>query len=299
MKNILIKLLKILAKIPYIPFNLKLMIAIKDRRLRDIIPLNKNLIYDKYLGDIKVNISTNYPIEKEMLTGRYDPETSFVLRKFLNCNCIVIDVGANVGAITLLMAQICDQGGVIAIEPGPLTSSRLMDNLMLNPKLQALVTVCKVGVSDKKGKLFWSEDPENLGNASLWEKSGILVEVETLDNIIEENRIKRLDFIKIDVEGMEYEVIKGGLDSIRKYHPTIYYETLEPFRDFRGFDLYKKIFDLLSSEGYKHFYVNKSGAFIEQKEMAKLYASNALAIHISNPQYSILKQEELNMTSPR
>ena len=52
----------------------------------------------------------------------------------------------------------------------------------------------------------------------------------------------------------------------------------------------KKIFDELSTEGYKHFYVNKRGVFIEQKEMTKLYADNLLAIHGSNPQYSILKQ---------
>ena len=82
MKYTLLKLLIIISKMPFIPFNLKLMIANKDRRLINIIPLNKNLIYHKYLGDIKVNINTNYPIEKEMLTGRYDPETSFVLENF-------------------------------------------------------------------------------------------------------------------------------------------------------------------------------------------------------------------------
>ena len=290
MKKQLIIFLKTLAKINIIPFDLKLKIAAIDRRLINIIPLNKNLIFDKYIGDVKVNVNTNYPIEKEMLSGSYDPETSFFLRKFLNSNCIAIDVGANVGALTLLMAKQCDKGRIIAIEPGPQSYLRLMDNLTLNPKLLELVTICKVGVSDKKGELFWGEDPENLGNASLLENTGTLVEVQTLDNIIEENNLKRLDFIKIDVEGMEYEVIKGGINSIRKYHPTIYYETLEPFRYFRGFDLYKKIFDELSFEGYMHFYVNKRGVFIEQKEMTKLYADNLLAIHISNQQYSILNQ---------
>jgi hypothetical protein len=68
-----------------------------------------------------------------------------------------------------------------------------------------------------------------------------------------------------------------------RYHQKRFYVNL-------GFALYKKIFDELSLEGYKDYHVNIRGVFVEQKEMTKLYADNLLAIHISNLQYSILKQ---------
>jgi FkbM family methyltransferase len=277
-KKVIISFLEIIGKFSIIPFSLKYLLFRMDRRFYHILPAGEEFVFETYFSDVKVKINTIYPIEKSMLMGEYDHITSLVLRRFLNEASIAIDIGANVGAITLQMAKIAGAGKVIAIEPGPPIYGRLIENLNLNPVLQKIVTVLQIGVSDQPGKLLWREDQNNRGNASLLGTAGVEVDVLTLDSIIKNEKISHLDFIKIDVEGMEYEVIKGGLASIKLYRPVIYYETLEPFRESRGFDLYASIFNMLCDIGYKHFYTSDSGEFIEIKSMERLSAPDILAI---------------------
>lgn len=275
-----ISILKYIGKIKGIPFSLKYFLFRIDKRLHYIIPEGLDFVYHTYLSDVSVRINTIYPIEKKMLLGEYDQSASAVLKKFLNKNSVVFDIGANVGALTLQMAKIAESGKVIAIEPGPTTCRRLIENLKLNPGLSKRVTVINIGVSDRSGKLYWTEDMNNRGNANLLGNNGIEVEVQTIDKIVDEQEIKQLDFIKIDVEGMEYEVINGGLNSIQLFWPVIYYETLEPFREIRGFDLFGSIFELLNSIGYKHFYLSQGRELVEVSNMKNLASSDMIAIPV-------------------
>lgn len=262
----------------FTPLFISIFLSRIDRRFRFLVPLEKEFIYTKYLDSKKVHINTTYPIEVAMLTGIYDPDTSAIIKRFVRQDSVVIDVGANVGALTLLMAQVANNGKVLAIEPGKTTCSRLRHNVSLNPELQNVVEIHQVGVSDKKGELFWKEDENNRGNAGLLEHEGEIVSVDTLDHIVDSAGLVKIDFLKIDVEGMEYEVIKGGMASIIKYRPLIYYETLEPFRDFRGFDIYGEIFNMLHGLEYQHFAVLPKGEIVMINNLDVLRSANVLAI---------------------
>jgi FkbM family methyltransferase len=189
-----------------------------------------------------------------------------------------MDIGANVGALTLLMAKLADQGRVIAVEPGPSTVERLRQNLALNPELKQRVTVLPVGLAEQTGTLCWQEDANVPGNAGLLGTTGDRVTVETLDHLVQQLQLPRLDFIKIDVEGMEWEVIQGGLMTITQYRPILYYETLESFRTIRGFDLYGKIHALLTGLGYQHFCVQSQGTLQAIEDLAVLRSPNTLAV---------------------
>lgn len=278
MKALLIHWLRAISKMRLVPLSWKLALASHDRRLSYLLPCGEDVLFERYLGDVRVKIDSTYPIERAMLSGEYDRTTSFVLRQALDADSVAIDVGANVGALSLLMAKLCTDGRVIAIEPGPPTCLRLRENLRLNPALEHRVTVQQVGVSDQPGSMFWNQDSANRGNGGLLQKSGVEVPVVTLDSVIERLSLSRLDLIKIDVEGMESEVIKGAMVSIRNFRPIVYYETLESFRTFRGFDCYGQIFDQLQREGYHHFYLDDQGAFNELSDMQTLRAQNAVAI---------------------
>jgi FkbM family methyltransferase len=197
----------------------------KYRELRFLLPAGKQFVYDQYLGKFQVNIDTTFPIEAEMATGRYDLKTSAVLQKCITADATVLDIGANVGALTLLMASLTPQGRVVAIEPGPSTFARLQANVELNSQLSKRVDIYQLGIADQPGVLYWQEDANVPGNAGLLSQEGVEVKVEALDDFIPQLALDRLDFIKIDVEGMEYEVIKGGLDTIAQYRPILYYET--------------------------------------------------------------------------
>jgi FkbM family methyltransferase len=270
--------LQSIGNLSILPISLALFLAGKDRRLRYLLPPNEEIEFSRYLGDIRVSANTIYPVELEMLTGQYDRLSCSIIRRFLTEDAFAVDVGANVGPLTLLMAKIVRSGKVIAIEPGPPICERLKRNLRLNPDLEKNVRVFQVGLADKAGSLMWSEDQNNRGNAGLLDSVGSPVEVVTLDSIIASIGTERLDFIKIDVEGMEYEVIIGASDSIRKYRPIIYYETLEPFRAFRGFDIYGEIYNRLHELGYEHYFVLAKGKLVKADSLDVLQSANTLAI---------------------
>jgi FkbM family methyltransferase len=245
---------RIFGRIPLIPLGAKLWLTDKRREFRFLIPPNKELVYDRYLGDLRVNINTLYPIELEMLTGEYDPCTSRVIGSFLQRGCVAADIGANVGALTMLMAKLVGKDGIVlAVEPGPPIFSRLVNNLELNPEIKSRVRTVQMGLSDRKDELFWCEDPKNRGNAGFLDGYGIPVSVITLDELVTGENVTRLDFVKIDVEGMELEVIKGGTKTLQKYKPVIYYETLVAFRQHRGFDIFGEIAEILRSMDYRLF----------------------------------------------
>jgi len=269
---------RILGRIPLIPFGAKLWLTDKRREFRFLIPPNKELVYDRYLGDLRVNINTLYPVELEMLTGEYDPCTSKVIRKFLQKGCVAADIGANVGALTMLMAKLVGKNGIVlAVEPGPPIFSRLVNNLELNPKIKSRVRIVQLGLSDRKDELFWYEDPRNRGNAGLLNGYGIPVDVITLDELVSRENVSRLDFVKIDVEGMELEVIKGGTRTFQEYKPVIYYETLTAFKQHRGFDIFAQIAKILKSMDYTLFGLDLLGNFQYLENLEEL-PRNTLAL---------------------
>lgn len=162
MMHLVIFMLKILGRIPLIPFGAMLWLTDKRREFRFLIPPNKELVYDRYLGDLRVNINTLYPVELEMLTGEYDPCTSRVIRRFLQKGDVAADIGANVGALTMLMAKLVGKDGIVlAVEPGPPIFSRLVNNLEWNPTIKSRVRTLQLGLSDSKGELYWHEDQKN------------------------------------------------------------------------------------------------------------------------------------------
>jgi FkbM family methyltransferase len=224
-----------------------------------LLPERKRLKLRQYLGQFSVVVDTLYPIEREMLSGIYDEGTVKIIRKYVRSGDVCFDVGANVGAITLALAQATGAPGQVhAFEPGPATFARLETNLALNPELKTTVHVHQLGVSDRPGFLKWREDMNNRGNANLRGPEGTEVSVTTLDDFCRDHRMSRVDFIKVDVEGMEYEVIKGAETALRTFRPILYFETVQPFVAIRGFDIFGETERMLKQCGYALFKVDES-----------------------------------------
>lgn len=135
-------------------------------------------------------------------------DMSFVLH-YLRKNDLFVDIGANVGTYSILAAG-CTGAHVISIEPIPKTHSHLVDNININD-LQSVVDTKNIGLSSTKGFLDFSAefDAENhvvsvSDNSSI---NTVSVEVDTLDTLMSNHHPL---MIKIDVEGFEAEVLKGG-----------------------------------------------------------------------------------------
>lgn len=154
------------------------------------------------------------------------------LRKFFDLKeGVFIDVGANLGKYTIMMARrFKDKGLVIGIEPEHHTLELLRKNIKIN-KLKNVFVVGKA-CSSKNGKsTFYLEGTTYSGGTHSLKKDKhhvgkTRIDVETLDSIVSRLKIKRVDLIKIDVEGSEIDVLKGAQKILRTYHPKIICESL-------------------------------------------------------------------------
>lgn len=157
-------------------------------------------------------------------------------------NKIILDVGANIGNHTVFFGMFCDAKRVYSFEPQGNVFSMLKTNVQIN-NLEEKVTLFNIGLGREKSKgtiVPYSND--NLGMAKVNISDAGNIEVDSLDNVLFENE-ESIDLIKIDVEGMELEVLKGAKNIIAKHKPLIYIES-----DFD--EEFKSIKEFLNNFGY-------------------------------------------------
>jgi len=124
---------------------------------------------------------------------------------------IFIDVGAYVGVFTLEGAQaVGETGSVIAVEPEPRNRDLLLKNIQANGIKNVTLVTKAIGDEKGKAKLYLSSHSASHSISQRVGDNYIEVDVDTLDNLVSELGLKRVDFIKIDAEGSELEVLKGA-----------------------------------------------------------------------------------------
>jgi FkbM family methyltransferase len=164
--------------------------------------------------------------------GTYEPEVRRIFRAVLPLGGIALDIGANVGWHTLLMASLVGASGrVIAVEANPAVRQRLQDHLSLNRFKQVDVMPCAAADTEEMMEFYAppANDPDS-GNGHVvevgtGERGGtIRVEARRLDAIIDAAGVERVDLIKIDVEGFEWRVLRGGEETIAKFRPHVVFE---------------------------------------------------------------------------
>jgi FkbM family methyltransferase len=188
------------------------------------------------------------------LFGAFQRQVLQNIRRFLPEDGILVDVGANVGAITLPAAAHLRAGHVYAFEPTDYAYAKLQRNLALNPALAARITVVQSFVADV------SASGSQLIAYSSWPVTGTpdteLHPVHkgaakpascgqtTLDAFTRDQRLPRLSLIKIDTDGHELTVLNGALETLRRYRPVVVFEACEYLmRDpGRTFDDFARLF---------------------------------------------------------
>lgn len=215
------------------------------------LPKAQNYLVKNYAGNFQLQVNTTYPIEASVwLAGMYDPTTTRFLQQVLREDDIFLDIGANCGAITLVAASVIKTGKIYAFEPGPIIRSRLQANLELNPSLKDIVQIVPLGLGQQQCQLSYFEDQTYRGNGGLFQNDqGTTVEVLPLDEWVTLEQPGRVDVIKLDVEGMEYDVLLGSKTVLTTYHPTIYFETLPGFFVNKPYSI-RTIYEFLTNLGY-------------------------------------------------
>lgn len=182
-------------------------------------------------GRFIVNRHCAYQADVLIKTGKphIQPELEKILAivSTLPEEAIAVDAGANIGLVTIPIAQLLSKksGKVYSFEPQKMLSYALCGSLALNDlenvdvyhqALGAAVTTLNVNKPD------YSE-PQDFGLFSLVEQDkehSNVVSAVPLDSL----SLPRLDFLKVDVEGMEVDVLKGGEESIKRYLPWCWIE---------------------------------------------------------------------------
>jgi FkbM family methyltransferase len=164
--------------------------------------------------------------------GTYEPELREILRTVLSAGAVAVDVGANVGWHTGLMARLVgEEGHVFAAEANPSVRKRLEDNLNINRFVHA--EVIPFALAQAAGVVdFFGPPADDAGSGdghvvpvSRPAQSGMFrVETRSLDDILSAAHVTRLDLIKIDVEGFEWPVLQGAEQSVMKFRPHIIFE---------------------------------------------------------------------------
>ncbi len=243
-----------------------------------LLPKKQTYLVNKYSGQYKFKVDTTYPIEASVwLGGVYDVVTTNFLRKAIRADDVFLDIGANCGTLTLVAASLINNGKIYAFEPAPTIRPRLQANIELNPQLKNIVKVVPLGLGLAKGQLFYHEDQEYRGNGALQGISGIPVDVISLDEWVLLENIDKIDAIKIDVEGMEYDVLVGGKAVLEKYHPLVYFETLPIFFKYTPHNI-RSIYEFLANLGYR--IVSPIQPY-HQIPFDGPYPANSVAIHPS------------------
>jgi FkbM family methyltransferase len=163
--------------------------------------------------------------------GTYEPELRKIIRILLPPGGVAVDVGANIGWHTLLMArQVGTDGRVLAIEANPSVRSQLERNVDLNRLAHVEIVPHAAAECAKTVRFFGpgADDPRSGDGHIVTEEDQqsqlLSIESRTLDAIVMERPINRLDLIKIDVEGYEWPVLQGGERTIANFRPYILFE---------------------------------------------------------------------------
>jgi FkbM family methyltransferase len=142
--------------------------------------------------------------------------------RFLKNGMVAVDVGANVGAFSLLASRLVGRDGkVLALEPVPENYRCLCRTLGLNRL--ANVAPFELAIGDTRGSLRLSLSDNPGGHSAVLDRGDQHIEVPmaTLDEVCAEQELERLDFLKIDVEGFEPEVVRGARESLARFRPVI------------------------------------------------------------------------------
>ena len=178
-----------------------------------------------------IHIDTGRLHEYEILFHHeYEPAITGFIKRIVREGDVCLDVGANIGSITLIMAYAAGRTGkVVAVEPNPPIAERLRANIDLN-RLDNC-TVIQAAVSDTRGTAVLHVAPEDAciqGKSSLKPVEGLLQAVtgETVrgEDLAGEVGSEHCSFIKIDAEGHDFIVLKELSGIVETHRPHVVFE---------------------------------------------------------------------------
>jgi FkbM family methyltransferase len=183
-------------------------------RRRRVVRTVEGMTFDLDLGEM---------IDVGLFLQQYERDIVALVERLTQPGWTVFDIGANIGAHTLRFSRLVGpRGRVFAFEPMDYAFNKLTRNLSLNDAQNT--RAFKLALSDENA------DARRVNYRSSWSTTGerrvetSSVDFKRLDDWCVEHDIARVDLIKLDVDGHEWQVLKGGLATITRHHPIVLIE---------------------------------------------------------------------------
>lgn len=209
-------------------------------------------------GDVRFKLNLFNVVDHNIFFG-YKDSAFLNFIKLLPEDAIVFDIGANIGTTSLRYAKKCSNGTIYSYEPDEINFKRLQENIKLNAAKNIVVNNLGLGEKDEEVKLY-RVSPTNPGMNRILETNEAgdfdftTIKIKTLDSeVFEKQRLNKLDAIKIDVEGFEYRVLKGGSKSLETFKPVLFIELIDSNLKENGSSATNLVAELIENYSYEVF----------------------------------------------
>lgn len=205
--------------------------------------------------------------------GVSEPELFRVYDEFLKPKMTIVDAGANIGLHSLFFSKrVGEEGKIYAFEPAKMIFRRMMEHIQ-NNQVTNIEGLC-LALGGKQGRAEIVDNKEDTSRTFLrpsLSNSGAIstTAVETLDAFAEARGLEKIDFLKIDVEGFESEILEGALSLLTRQAIKVIQIELDERSLGRAGSEKSTVVSLLINKGYGlcHWHSSNKGFVRSTKEM--------------------------------
>lgn len=194
---------------------------------------------DDFDGDLTLSLRLNEHMESQIFWyGSYSRDILLALRHIVKPGMTALDVGGNIGEISVFLAKyVGPEGKVWSFEPMPALADRLDRHKELNTLSQ--LEICRAGLGHEATELpmyaseyYHGDGLPHSGMITLFRSEERSIEVGSvpvirLDDFVQKRNIKRIDIMKVDIEGAELSMLQGAEETLHRDHPIIILEVNE------------------------------------------------------------------------
>lgn len=223
--------------------------------------------------DLLLDLQDRWGVSKHILKhGEYDAELCRLVKGFLPPNAVCIDIGANIGFWTIFLVSECKAAKVFSIEPELSNLNLFRQNIDLNSST-AKVELFANAVGDMPGQLSLFLSDDNAGDHQMYDsnegRKQIKVDVKRVDDLIGERKI---DFIKMDVQGFEPYVVGGMLGVLERNQDIILLTEFWPSGIKKAGSDSQAMLDRLSERGFQFFFAAPNSNALTRLQAGEIHA---------------------------
>jgi FkbM family methyltransferase len=215
--------------------------------------LGRNIYTRQYNRKVYYDLNTDIG-QKILRVGNFERAELEIIGKYIKKDSVVFDIGANIGTHTLFVANKSTNGKIYSFEPSRNTYSFLLKNIA---GLKNVFPI-NMAVSDISGISTFYNATDNAysglketGKKPIFQTENVLV--VRIDDFVNIQKIERLDFLKIDVEGFEHQVINGSMETLKRFKPII---MIEICKDQKSKNTPEETINAIINLGYDAFVIS-------------------------------------------